>query len=308
MPKSLIILLGPTGIGKTDLSIELAKYYNSEIISCDSRQIYKEMRIGTAVPDQKTLESIPHHFIQSHSVNDYFNASKFEIEVLEQLELLFQRMDIVLMTGGSMMYIDAICKGIDYLPEVDGELRQSLMKRMETEGIESLRNELRHYDPVYYSEVDLRNPKRILHALEICLMTGSPYSTFRTNKLKERPFKIIKLGLNCERGILYNRINQRVDKMFDDGLEQEALSLLPYRHLNALNTVGYRELFDYFDGKMTLDETKVRIKANSRKYARKQLTWFRHDSEITWFKPNMADEIIAFADQQIREINQVQKQ
>jgi len=299
MPKSLIILLGPTGVGKTDLSIEIAKYYNTEIISCDSRQIYKEMSIGTAVPDQQTLESVTHHFIQSHSIHDYYNASKFEIEVLERLELLFQKKDIVLMTGGSMMYIDVLCKGIDDLPEVDGELRQSLMLRMETEGIESLRNELRYHDPAYYNKVDLRNPKRILHALEICLMTGKPYSTFRTNQPKERPFKIVKLGLNRNREVLYNRINQRVDKMFDEGLEQEAKILFPFRHLNSLNTVGYRELFDCFDGNITLDEAKEKIKANSRKYARKQLTWFRRDPEITWFTPEMKDEIIAFANQQL---------
>lgn len=302
--KTLLILLGPTGVGKTDLSIELAKYYNSEIISCDSRQIYKEMRIGTAVPDQQTLASIPHHFIQSHSIHDYYSASKFEIEVLERLELLFQKMDIVLMTGGSMMYIDALCKGIDDLPEVDGELRRSLMERMENEGIESLRNELRYHDPAYYKEVDLRNPSRILHALEICLMTGSPYSTFRINQPKKRPFSIIKLGINLDREVLYNRINQRVDKMFDEGIEKEAISLFPFRHLNSLNTVGYRELFDYIDGKITLGEAKEKVKANSRKYARKQLTWFRRDPEITWFIPEMKDEIIAFTNQKLHVQNQ----
>ena len=304
MPKTLLILLGPTAVGKTDLSIEIAKYYNTEIISCDSRQIYREMRIGTAVPDQQTLEIIPHHFIRSHSIHDYYNASKFEEEVLERLELLFQTKDVVLMTGGSMMYIDALCKGIDDLPEVDDELRKSLMERMETEGIESLRNELRYHDPVYYNEVDLRNPKRILHALEICLMTGKPYSSFRINQPKKRPFNIIKLGLNLDREVLYNRINQRVDVMFGEGLEKEALSLYPFRHLNSLNTVGYRELFDYFDGKMTIEEAKEKIKANSRKYARKQLTWFRRDSEIVWFTPDMKNEIIAFGDQQLKAENQ----
>ena len=302
MPKTLIILLGPTGVGKTDLCLKLANYYNAEIISCDSRQIYKEMSIGTAVPDQLTLESIPHHFIRSHSIHDYYNASKFEIEVLERLEILFQKKDIVLMTGGSMMYIDALCKGIDDLPEVDEELRRSLMARMESEGIESLRNELRYYDPVYYNEVDLRNPKRILHALEICLMTGVPYSTLRTNQPKNRPFHIIKLGLNLDREILYNRINQRVEKMFEDGLEQEALNLYPFRYLNSLNTVGYRELFDYFDGKVTIEVAKEKIKANSRKYARKQLTWFRRDPEIKWFTPEMKDEIIAYVNRQLDEL------
>jgi len=304
MPKTLLILLGPTGVGKTELSLEIAKYFNTEIISCDSRQIYKEMSIGTAVPDQQTLETVPHHFIRSHSIHDYYNASKFEVEVLERLRLLFQKQDVVLMTGGSMMYIDALCKGIDDLPEVDGELRRSLMERMETEGIESLRNELRYHDPAYYNEVDLRNPKRILHALEICLMTGKPYSTFRINQPKKRPFNIVKLGLNRDRAVLYNRINQRVDAMFDEGIEKEALSLFPFRHLNSLNTVGYRELFDYFDGKITLEEAREKIKANSRKYARKQLTWFRRDPEIAWFTPDMKNEIIAFADQKLLEENQ----
>ncbi|HEY3390080.1 MAG TPA: tRNA (adenosine(37)-N6)-dimethylallyltransferase MiaA [Prolixibacteraceae bacterium] len=299
MPKTLLILLGPTGVGKTNLSIEVAKYFNTEIISCDSRQIYKEMRIGTAVPDQQTLDTITHHFIRSHSIHDYYNASKFEVEVLERLEYLFQNKDIILMTGGSMMYIDALCKGIDDLPEVDDELRQSLMARMETEGIESLRNELRYHDPLYYNEVDLRNPKRILHALEICLMTGKPYSSFRINQPKKRPFNIIKLGLNLDREVLYNRINQRVDAMFSEGLEEEAIGLYPFRQLNSLNTVGYRELFDYFDGKITLDEAREKIKANSRKYARKQLTWFRRDPEIKWFTPDMKDEIIEFANRQL---------
>ena len=299
MLKSLLILLGPTGVGKTDLSIDLASYYQTEIISCDSRQIYKEMNIGTAVPDLQILESVPHHFVGSHSIHDYYNASKFEVEVLQKLEMLFQKNDVVLMTGGSMLYIDALCKGIDDLPEVDEEIRRSLMQRMETEGIESLRNELRFYDPVYYEEVDLRNPKRILHALEICLMTGSPYSSFRTNQHRERPFNIIKIGINRDREVLYNRINQRVDQMFEMGLEQEARSLYPFRHLNSLNTVGYRELFDCFDGKISVQEAKEKIKANSRKYARKQLTWFRHDTDITWFTPEMKDEIIAFTNGQL---------
>jgi len=303
MPKTLLILLGPTGVGKTDLSIDIAKYYNTEIISCDSRQIYKEMRIGTAVPDQQTLETIPHHFIRSHSIYDYYNASKFEVEVLERLDLLFQKRDVVLMTGGSMMYIDALCKGIDDLPEVDDELRQSLMARMEAEGIESLRNELKYHDPIYYNEVDLRNPKRILHALEICLMTGKPYSSLRINQTKKRSFQIIKLGLNRDREVLYNRINQRVDIMFSEGIEKEAIELYPFRHLNSLNTLGYRELFDYFDGKITIEEAKEKIKANSRKYARKQLTWFRRDPEIKWFTPDMKDEIIAYADLQLQAEN-----
>ncbi len=293
MSKTLIILLGPTGVGKTDLSIDIASYFQTEIISCDSRQIYREMNIGTAVPDAKTLKAIPHHFIRSHSIHDYYNASKFETEVLERLEQLFRQRDIVIMTGGSMLYIDALCKGLDDLPNVDQHLRQSLMKRMETEGIANLLNELRELDPDYYKVVDLKNPKRILHALEICLMTGRPFSSFRTNPSRKRPFNIIKIGLNCDRTVLYNRINQRVDKMFEEGLEEEVINLYPLRKLNSLNTVGYREIFDHLDGTITLDEAREKIKANSRKYARKQLTWFRRDPEITWFTPGMKDEIIA---------------
>ena len=303
MPKSLIILLGPTGVGKTDLSIEIANIYHTEIISCDSRQIYKEMRIGTAVPDQNVLESIPHHFIQSHSIHEYYNASKFEQEVLEKLDLLFTTNDVILMTGGSMLYIDALCKGIDDLPIVDDELRNSLINRFQTEGIEPLKEELSHLDPDYYKEVDLKNPKRILHALEICLMTGHPYSSLRTNPLKVRNFNTIKIGLNCERKFLYDKINQRVEQMFNDGLEKEALELYPFRTLNALNTVGYRELFDYFEDRVTLAEAKEKIKANSRKYARKQLTWFRHDPEIKWFTPGMKEEIIHFIDQELIKTN-----
>ncbi len=303
MPKTLLILLGPTGVGKTDLSIDIATYFESEIISCDSRQIFREMNIGTAVPDRKSLQTIPHHFIGSHSIHDYYNASKFEIEVIERLDELFQTKDIVIMTGGSMLYIDAICKGLDDLPDIDHQLRQSLMERLESEGITSLLDELRDLDPVYSLEVDPKNPKRILHALEICLMTGIPFSSFRTNQSKTRPFNILKVGLNCDREVLYNRINERVEKMFAEGLEEEALQLYPSRQLNSLNTVGYRELFDYFDGKLTLEAAKEKIKANSRKYARKQLTWFRRDPEITWFTPGMKAEIISFVSQQLQQKN-----
>lgn len=302
MPKTLMVLLGPTGIGKTSLSIEIAGYYNTEIISCDSRQVYKEMKVGTAVPDQHDLLCIPHHFIGSHSIHDYYNASKFEAEVLGELGVLFKKRDIALMVGGSMLYIDAVCKGIDDLPEVDDGLRNSLINRMGSEGIESIRNELMYLDPVYYKEVDLQNPKRVLHALEICLMTGVPYSSFRTKQAKKRSFKIIKIGLNSEREVLYDRINQRVDGMFYKGLEKEARALYPFRNLNALNTVGYRELFDYFDGNISIGEAKDRIKANSRKYARKQLTWFRGDPEITWFTPEMKTDIIAFVNQQLHQL------
>jgi len=301
MPKTLIILLGPTGVGKTDLSLEIARHFSTEIISCDSRQIFSEMRIGTAVPEENILKQVQHHFIHSHSIHDYYNASKFEIEVLHTLDTLFKKLDAVLMTGGSMLYIDAVCKGIDDLPEVDAELRKSLILRLETEGIDVLRNELCFLDPEYYSKVDLQNPKRILHALEICLMTGKPYSMFRTNQPKQRDFNIIKIGLNRERAILYKRINERVDEMFKEGLVDEARALYPFRNLNTLNTVGYRELFDFFDKKINLEEAKEKIKANSRKYARKQLTWFSRDSEVNWFSPDSGNEIISFLERQLKQ-------
>jgi tRNA dimethylallyltransferase len=301
MHKTLIILLGPTGVGKTSLSIGIAEHFATEIISCDSRQIYREMSIGTAVPDSNTLERIKHHFVHSHSIHDYYNASKYEMEVLGKLESLFEKFDVIVMTGGSMLYIDAVCNGIDDLPEVDAELRDSLIKRMNNEGIESLRSELRFLDPVYYNEVDLRNPKRILHALEICLMTGKAYSSFRTNQPKARKFNILKIGLNRERSDLYSRINKRVDEMFNEGLVEEARRLYPYRHLNSLNTVGYRELFNYFDNNISLEEAKEKIKSNSRKYARKQLTWFTRDSTINWFSPPNENDIISFLNLQLQE-------
>jgi tRNA dimethylallyltransferase len=258
------------------------------------------MSIGTAVPDLNSLEKIKHHFIHSHSIHDYYNASKYEIEALGKLDFLFKKHDVVLMIGGSMLYIDAVCKGIDDLPEVDSELRSSLIIRMKTEGIENLRAELRHLDPVYFAEVDLQNPKRILHALEICLMTGKPYSSFRTNHPKNRNFNIVKIGLNMGRDNLYERINLRVDGMFKDGFVEEAKKLYPYRHLNPLYTVGYRELFEYFDNNITLEEAKERTKANSRKYARKQLTWFVRDPSIIWFSPPNEQNIITFLDSRLQ--------
>ncbi len=291
---TLIVLLGPTGVGKTELSICIAKFFQTEIISCDSRQLYREMSIGTAVPDKKLQDVVQHHFIQSHSITDRYNAARFETDALALLKNLFQKHSVVLMTGGSMLYIDAVCKGIDELPDIDPELRSTLVERMKEEGIENLRTELKLLDPAYYREVDLQNPARISHALEICYMTGKPFSSQRTRTSKERNFRILKIGLNLDRTELYDRINTRVDTMMLAGMEEEARHLFPYRDLNNVHTVGYRELFDYFDGLCTREEAVEKIKANSRKYARKQLTWFRKDPAIHWFHPNQTTEILEF--------------
>ncbi len=300
MPKTLIIITGPTGIGKTATGIRLANHLQTEIVSADSRQIFKELSIGTAVPTKEELELVKHHFIHSHSIHDNYNASRFETEGLRLLDCLFSKYNQVVMVGGSMLYIDAICNGIDSMPDADPEIRQSLKKQVETNGIESLRLQLKQLDPVYYSSVDLKNPARIIHALEMCLMTGKPYSTFRSNTKKERPFRIVKIALNCERKQLHNRINLRVNKMVEAGLEDEAHNFYSLRNLNALNTVGYREFFSYFDGEIPRDKAIELIKRNSRRYARKQLTWFRKDAEVHWFEPNQTNEIIEFVESQIK--------
>lgn len=289
---TLVILLGPTGVGKTELSILIANHFRSEIISCDSRQLYREMTVGTAVPEDHLLNQVPHHFIRSHSIFDPYNAARYETDVLQLLQSLFVLNPLVVMTGGSMLYIDAVCKGIDDLPDIDPELRATLQQRMKEEGIESMRSELKLLDPVYYHEADLHNPVRIIHALEVCYTTGKTFSSQRTKSTKERNFNILKIGLNRDRTELYDRINQRVDEMMKAGLEGEASALLPHRKLNTLHTVGYREMFDYFDGNMTLGEAVEKIKANSRKYARKQLTWFRKDPDIHWFHPDQKKEIL----------------
>lgn len=280
--KKLIILLGPTGVGKTELSLQMAEELGTEIISCDSRQMYREMKIGTAAPTEEELKRVPHHFIGHLSIHDYYSCGRFEIEALAKCNELFQSHDTVIMTGGSMLYIDAVCKGIDDIPNIDEELRQSLLERYQNEGIENIRQELKILDPDYYKIVDLQNHKRIIHALEVCIQSGKPYSSFRSESVKKRPFTIEKIGLNRLREVLYDRINKRVDIMMENGLLEEAKSLYPFKGLNALNTVGYKELFNYFDGIWTLDFAIQMIKQNSRRYAKKQLTWFNRDSEITW--------------------------
>lgn len=280
--KKLIILLGPTGVGKTELSLQMAEELGTEIISCDSRQMYREMKIGTAAPTEEELKRVPHHFIGHLSIHDYYSCGRFEIDALAKCNKLFQSHDTVIMTGGSMLYIDAVCKGIDDIPNIDEELRQSLLERYQNEGIENIRQELKILDPDYYKIVDLQNHKRIIHALEVCIQSGKPYSSFRSESVKKRPFTIEKIGLNRPREVLYDRINKRVDIMMENGLLEEAKNLYPYKGLNALNTVGYKELFNYFDGIWTLDFAIQMIKQNSRRYAKKQLTWFNRDSEITW--------------------------
>lgn len=292
--KTLIAIIGPTGIGKTDLSIDIAQRLNTEIISCDSRQVYKELKIGTAVPSENQLKKVKHHFIGHKSIYDYYNASIFEKEAIELLDNLFQKYDDVIMTGGSGLYINAVCNGIDDLPTIDQELRTELLQKLKNEGVESLRMQLKMLDPDYYKQADTRNPKRILKALEVTLQTGKPYSSFLTNSKRERNFKIIKIGLQRDRDELYERINLRVDQMINEGLVEEARMFYKEKQLNSLNTVGYRELFDCFDGTITLEKAIELIKRNSRHYAKRQISWFGRDNEIHWFNPDDLDKIIEF--------------
>lgn len=291
MTKYLVVLLGPTGVGKTDLSISLAQKYNTSIVSSDSRQIYKEMNIGTAVPEKEYLNKIKHYFIGTLSIHDYFNSWQYEKQAVAKIEELHQSSDVVLLVGGSMMYIDAVCKGIDDIPTIDPQLRTDVMKKYQEEGLEFICKQLKELDPVFYDEVDLSNAKRVIHAVEVCLQSGKPYSSLRTNEGKKRNFKIIKIGLNRDREELYNRINKRVDIMLTDGLENEARGLYPFKELNSLNTVGYKQLYGYFDGEYDYDEAVRLIKRDSRRYAKRQLSWFNRDQEIMWFNPDSKDEI-----------------
>lgn len=297
--KTLLVLLGPTGVGKTEWSIRVAEQLGCPIISADSRQIYKGMAIGTAAPDEEQLKRVQHYFIGKLLPEDYYSASEFELDVLQLLQELHKKHNTIVMVGGSMMYIDAVCKGIDDIPTIDDKLRADLKELYDKEGLDPIRRQLKILDPVFYDEVDLKNPKRVIHALEICLMSGKPYSSLRTNPNKKRPFKIIKVGFNRNRQELYDRINMRVDMMIEDGLIEEARGFYPKRHLNSLNTVGYKELFEYFDGNHTLDFAIEKIKQHSRNYARKQLSWFRRDKEVNWINlseesDNVVRKIVAF--------------
>ena len=295
----LFILLGPTAVGKTALSLKIAKLLSSPIINCDSRQIYKDMSIGTAAPTKEQLEEVTHYFVKILELQQYYSAAQYEEDVIQLLSQLKPSHNNMLLSGGSMMYIDAVCNGIDDIPSVDPEVREELKKRLQTEGLEKLRNELRLLDPEYYNIVDLKNPKRIVHALEICYTSGKTYTSFRIRKKKERPFQIIKIGLRRERNDLFDRINKRVDTMMEEGWLEEAKSLYPYRHLNALNTVGYKELFNYIDGTWSLDFAIEKIKKNTRDYAKKQMTWFAHDDSIHWFDPDNEKEILDFISEKI---------
>ncbi len=297
---SLVILLGPTGVGKTELSLRVAEHFGSPIISSDSRQLYKDLPVGTAAPTAEQMARVRHYMVGTLNLTDYYSASNFEEDVISLLNTLHQTTPTVVMTGGSMMYIDAVCKGIDDIPTVTPEIREAIYAQFEREGLENILQELQEADPVHYEEVDRMNYKRVIHAVEICRMTGKPYSSFRTNSRKERPFRIIKIGLTRDREELCDRINRRVDQMMADGLQEEARKVYPFRHLNSLNTVGYKELFKYFDGEWSLDLAVEKIKRNSRVYARKQMTWFKRDEEIEWFHPEQETEIINFIETQVK--------
>ncbi len=294
--RKLIVLIGPTGVGKTELSLRVAEHYQTSIVSSDSRQLYADLKIGTAAPTPEQLQRVPHHLVGTLQLTDYYSAAQYEAEALSILEQLFTKRDVVVLTGGSMMYVDAICKGIDDIPTVDTETRELMLRKYDEEGLDRLCAELKLLDPEYHKIVDLRNPKRVIHALEICYMTGKTYTSFRTQQVKQRPFDIIKVGLTRDREELYQRINLRVDQMMSEGLLEEARSVYPYRHLNSLNTVGYKELFQYLDGTWDLPFAIEKIKQNSRIYSRKQMTWFKRDTEISWFHPDQEEEILAYID------------
>lgn len=296
---TLLTIIGPTAVGKTELAIQLAQHFDTEIISADSRQFFKEMSIGTAKPDEQELATATHHFINSHSIQDDFSVGDFEKEGIEILTELFKRKNVAILVGGSGLYINAITQGFDDLPKAPKELRDQLNRKFETEGIAVLQQQLRDLDPDYFSLVDINNPQRIIRALEVCLSTGKTFSELRTKSIQKRPFDILKIGLKMEREKLYDRINRRVDTMMQAGLLDEVKSLLSYRDRNALRTVGYQELFDYLDGKYSLEQAVDKIKQNTRNFAKRQLTWFRRDADITWFEPNQTPEIIRLIAQKL---------
>ena len=289
--KNLIVVVGPTGIGKTKLAISIAQQFSTEIISADSRQFFKEMEIGTAKPSADELAAAPHHFINSHSVTSLFSTGDFETLAIQRIGELFKKHDVLIMVGGSGLYIDAVCKGLDELPETDLHIREQLNQQHTLEGIEPIKAQLSEYDPEYYAKVDKANPQRMIRGLEFYLSTGSKLSEYLTNTKKIRPFNIVKIGLNMDRSALYKRINHRVDLMMDAGLLDEVKGLIPFRQYNALNTVGYTELFNHLDGHITLEEAVNQIKQNTRRFAKRQLTWFRRDESTVWFEPDQTSAI-----------------
>ncbi len=296
--KTLLVIIGATGIGKTDLSIDIAQHFNAEIISCDSRQMFKELKIGTATPSNEQLQKVKHHFIGNLSVHDDYNAGQFEIDALKVIDKLFTTNPYVVMTGGSGLYADAVTKGIDDLPTISKEVREKLLNELEEKGLANFQNKLKETDPEYYAIADLNNSKRILKALEVFEMTGKKYSSLRTETVKQRDFKIIQIGLQMDRETLYERINKRVDIMVEEGLIEEARAFLPYKNNNSLNTVGYKELFGYFENQYDLNEAIRLIKRNSRHYAKRQISWFNRDKSIHWFHPSEKDKIIQFIEEQ----------
>lgn len=292
--KTLIVIVGPTGVGKTALCLEVAERLGTFIINADSRQIFRDIPIGTAAPTAEEQKRVKHFFVGKLHINDYYNASMFENDVIKLLDKLFGEKDNIIMSGGSMMYVDAVCNGIDDIPSVNENIRQQVKSLYEADGLDIIKEKLKKLDPEYFEIVDKNNPKRVIHALEICLSTGKTYTSFRTNTKKERNFRIIKIGLNRDRDELYSRIDKRVDLMIENGLMEEAKQMYPHKELNSLNTVGYKELFNYFDGNCTLDEAIFKIKSNTHKYCRKQLTWFKRDKDIHWFNPDNVEEIIKY--------------
>ena len=290
--KTLIVITGPTGVGKTETTLRIAGHFNVPVINADSRQIFSEIPIGTAAPTAEQQQRVQHYFVGNHHLEDYYSASLYEQDVLNIINS--QHTPISLLSGGSMMYIDAVCNGIDDIPTILPEIREEMMKRLEAEGLEQMCNLLRELDPEHWNIVDRNNPRRVIHALEICIQTGKTYTSFRSNTIKERPFNIIKVGLNRNRNELYNRINQRVLDMIEEGMIEEALQVYPKRTLNSLNTVGYKELFEYLDGLTTLDEAIFKIQSNTRRYARKQLTWYKKDTTFQWFTPDNIEEILNY--------------
>lgn len=296
--QTLFVIIGPTGVGKTETCLQVAEHLNTPIVNADSRQIFKEIPIGTAAPTAEQRQRVRHYFVGTHSIADYYSAAMYEADVMSLLPRLFEESysSSALLSGGSMMYVDAVCKGIDDIPTINDETRELMKRRLAEEGLEAMVEELRQLDPEHWAIVDKHNPRRVIHALEICHMTGKTYTSFRTNSVKQRPFRIVKIGLNREREELYERINLRVLQMMELGLEQEARSMYTLRHLNALNTVGYKELFQHFDGGIPLEEAVRQIQSNTRRYMRKQLTWFKRDEEIRWFHPDKIKEILNYVD------------